>query len=61
MGGCSFGVDPEKSVINPDYQVHGHKNIYVSDSSVFPSAPGINPALTIMSMSKRLGEQLLKS
>ncbi|MBL4657016.1 MAG: GMC family oxidoreductase [Flavobacteriales bacterium] len=61
MGGCSFGVDPQKSVINPDYQVHGHKNIYVSDSSVFPSAPGINPALTMMTMSKRLGEQLLKS
>jgi len=61
MGGCSFGVDPMKSVINPDFQVHGHENIYVADSSVFPSAPGINPSLTIMTLSQRLGEQLLKN
>jgi len=61
MGGCSFGTDPEKGVINPEFQVHGHKNIYVADSSVFPSAPGINPSLTIMALSQRLGEHLLKN
>ena len=60
MGGCSIGTDPAKSVVNPDFQVHGLKNIYISDSSIFPSAPGINPALSIMAFSQKLSEGLLK-
>jgi choline dehydrogenase-like flavoprotein len=60
MGGCAIGTDPNKSVVNPDFQVHGLKNIYIGDSSIFPSAPGINPSLSIMAFSQRLSEGLLK-
>ena len=58
MGGCIIGVDPQKSVVNPNFQVHGHENIYIADSSIFPSAPGINPSLTIMALSQKLSEEL---
>ncbi len=61
MGGCSIGVDAEKSVVSPDFQVHGYENIYIADSSIFPSAPGINPSLTIMSLSQKLSEELVKN
>lgn len=59
MGGCSIGVDEKTSVVSPDFQLHGFKNIYVSDSSIFPSAPGINPSLTIMALSQKLSEKLV--
>lgn len=51
MGGCAIGTDAGKSVVTPDFRVHGQKNIFVADSSIFPSAPGLNPSLTIMAMS----------
>ena len=60
MGGCSIGVDPQKSVVNPEFAVHGKKNIYIADTSIFPSAPGINPSLSAMAFSLKLSEQLLK-
>lgn len=60
MGGCAIGTDPNKSVVNPDFQVHGHKNMYIADTSVYPSAPGINPSLTAMTLSQRLSEDLVK-
>lgn len=60
MGGCAIGNNSEKSVVNQNFQVHEHQNIYISDSSIFPSAPGINPALTIMTLSQKLSEDLIK-
>lgn len=53
MGGCAIGVDEKKSVVNPEFNVHGTKRVFVADSSIFPSAPGLNPSLTIMAMSHR--------
>ena len=61
MGGCSIGTDKSKSVVNPEFQVHGLKNIYIADSSIFPSAPGINPSLSIMAFSQKLSEELINS
>jgi choline dehydrogenase-like flavoprotein len=60
MGGCHIGTNPKKSVVNEAFQVHDHPNIYISDSSIFPSAPGINPALSIMTLSQKLSEQLIR-
>jgi len=59
MGGCNMGVDPQRSVVSPEFHVHGTRHIYTADSSVFPNAPGINPALTIMALSIRASEQIL--
>lgn len=60
MGGCPMGTDPSRSVVNPEFQVHGHPNLYAADSSVFPSAPGINPSFTIMALGHRASERMLK-
>ena len=59
MGGCTIGVDSQNSVVSPDFNVHGMKNLYICDSSLFPNAPGINPSLTIIALAKKLSEQLL--
>ncbi len=53
MGGCAIGTDGKKSVVNPEFRVHDTKRIFIADSSIFPSAPGLNPSLTIMAMSQK--------
>ncbi len=59
MGGCAIGVDPKKSVVDRNFQVRGHPNLYISDSSVFPAAPGLNPALTIMALTHRASQSII--
>jgi len=54
MGGCTMGTDPATSVVGDTFQVHDHPNLYCADTSVYPLAPGINPALTCMALSHRL-------
>jgi choline dehydrogenase-like flavoprotein len=59
MGGCALGIDPVRSVVGPDFRVHGHPRLVAADSSTFPSAPGINPSFTIMALSRKAGRYLL--
>jgi choline dehydrogenase-like flavoprotein len=59
MGGCAIGQTAAESVVNPGFQVHGHPNLYIADGSIFPSAPGINPSLTIMANSFRASAVIL--
>ena len=58
MGGCCMGQDARTNVVAPDFTVHDHPNLLCADSSVFPNAPGINPALTIMALSHRMASAL---
>jgi choline dehydrogenase-like flavoprotein len=37
-------------VVDAKGSVWGTKNLYVADSSVFPSASGVNPMVTVMSI-----------
>jgi len=60
MGGCGIGTDPQKSVTSPMFHMHRNKHIFVADSSIFPNAPGINPSMTIMALSVKASELILK-
>jgi choline dehydrogenase-like flavoprotein len=60
MGGCTLGVDAKTSVIGPDFRVHGEPNLFAADSSTFPAAPGINPSFTVMALSHRATQSMLK-
>ena len=59
-GTCRFGADPATSVLNVDCQAHELDNLYVVDTSVFPSIGAVNPALTAMANSLRVGDRLLE-
>ena len=61
MGGCGIGANGSKAVVAPDFTVHDHPHFSIADSSIFPNAPGINPSLTIMALSKFAGHQLQKA
>lgn len=58
-GTCRFGEDPGASVLDPNNRAHGIENLYVVDSSFFPSSGGTNPALTIAANALRVANHLL--
>ena len=58
MGGARMGLDSITAAVDPDFRLKNEQNIFVCDSSIFPNAPGINPALTIMALAHKLSDQL---
>ena len=59
-GTCRFGTDHASSVLNTDCRAHELDNLYVVDTSIFPSIGAVNPALTAMANSLRVGDHLLQ-
>jgi choline dehydrogenase-like flavoprotein len=59
-GTCRFGTDPATSALNVDCRAHEVDNLYVVDTSVFPSIGAVNPALTAMANALRVGDHLLE-
>jgi choline dehydrogenase-like flavoprotein len=59
-GTCRFGTDPAHSVLDRDCKAHELDNLYVVDTSIFPSIGAVNPALTAMANSLRVGDHLLE-
>jgi choline dehydrogenase-like flavoprotein len=59
-GTCRFGRDPASSVLNADCRAHEVDNLYVVDTSCFPSIGAVNPALTAMANALRVGDHLLE-
>jgi choline dehydrogenase-like flavoprotein len=58
-GTCRFGTDPGTSVLDTDCRAHEVDNLYVVDTSFFPSIGAVNPALTAMANALRVGDHLL--
>ena len=50
---------PGLSALNRDCRAHEVDNLYVVDTSIFPSIGAVNPALTAMANSIRVGDHLL--
>lgn len=59
-GTCRFGLDAGSSVLDKCNKAHGLANLYVVDSSFFPSSAGINPSLTIAANALRVAEHILQ-
>jgi len=59
-GTCRFGTDPATSVLNVDCRAHELDNLYLADTSVFPSIGAVNPALTAMANALRVGDRILE-
>jgi choline dehydrogenase-like flavoprotein len=58
-GTVRCGADPATSVLNADCRAHEVDNLYVTDTSVFPSISAVNPALTAMANAIRVGDGIL--
>lgn len=59
-GTIRFGHDPKTSALDINCKAHEVDNLYVVDSSFFPSSAAVNPALTIMANALRVGDHLLE-
>jgi len=60
-GTCRFGENPETSVLDLNCKAHDLDNLYVVDTSFFPSSGAVNPSLTAMANALRVGEYLAKN
>jgi choline dehydrogenase-like flavoprotein len=57
-GTLRFGDDQATSVLDPFCRTHDIANLYVVDSSFFPSSTAVNPALTIAAQALRVAERI---
>ena len=57
-GTVRFGNDPATSALDVNCRAHDVDNLYVVDTSFFPSSSAVNPALTAIANSLRVGDHL---
>jgi choline dehydrogenase-like flavoprotein len=51
-----MSADESKGAVSPHSELYGGENLFIGDASVFPTAPGVNPMVTIMAMAMRTAE-----
>ncbi|GAA5874602.1 hypothetical protein JCM16303_002918 [Sporobolomyces ruberrimus] len=56
MGSNQMGSKPSTSVVDSRGRVWGTEGLYVADASVFPTASGVNPMITNMSLSHSIAQ-----
>jgi choline dehydrogenase-like flavoprotein len=59
MGSCRMGTDPETSVADGRGALHDVAGAWIGDASALPTAPGVNPMLTVMAMARRTAHAIL--
>ncbi|MFZ0829766.1 MAG: GMC family oxidoreductase N-terminal domain-containing protein [Thermoplasmata archaeon] len=59
MGSCPMGADSRTTAVRPTGELWTAENVFVADASVFPTAPGVNPMITIMSMARRTSRAVI--
>ncbi len=57
-GTLRMGRDPLQSVVDADCRAHGLSNLWVTDSSVFPTSMGVNPSLAIAANALRVADAI---
>lgn len=58
-GTVRFGTDPASSALDVHCEAHDVDNLYVVDTSFFPSIGAVNPSLTAMANALRVGDHLV--
>jgi len=58
LGTCRMGADAANSVVDGFGEVHGVKNLFIADGSIFPSSLGVNPQETIMAFANRTADRI---
>lgn len=53
MGSCRAGLDPRTSGADPKGECHEVRGLWIGDGSLLPTAPGVNPMVSIMGLAVR--------
>ncbi len=61
MGGVRMGKDPKTSLLNQWNQLHGCKNVFVTDGACKTSTSTQNPSLTYMALTARAVDNVVKN
>jgi choline dehydrogenase-like flavoprotein len=61
MGSCRMGSSPADSVADGRGELHDTKGVWIGDGSAFPTAPGVNPMISIMSLARRTAANIVAS
>lgn len=61
MSSCRMSADKTRGVVKPSGESHSVKNLYLADASVFPTALGVNPQITVMTTAVMIARQALRS
>jgi choline dehydrogenase-like flavoprotein len=60
IGTTRMHDSPKLGVVDRNCRVHGIENLYISGSSVFPTAGGNFPTITIIALALRLSDHIVK-
>ena len=58
QGTARIAADPGQGVCASDGSVNGVANLHVADASLFPTAVGVNPMMTIVAFAKRIAAEV---
>lgn len=61
LGTARMDADPARGVVGTDGGVHGYRDLYVADASVFPTSLGVNPMMTVIAMAARIARRLAEA
>ena len=61
QGGNRMGENEKECVVDSNCKVFGFDNLYVCDASVFPTALGVNPQLTVMALATITANKIISS
>ena len=57
---CRMSADKSRGVCKPSGETWDLENLYIADGSIFPTALGVNPQITIMSLATGIARELVK-
>ncbi|CAA6673247.1 unnamed protein product [Spirodela intermedia] len=60
MGSCRMGMDPRTSAVNENGETWEVGRLFVADTSVFPTALGINPMVTVQAIAYCTAQNILE-
>ncbi|KAF9624894.1 hypothetical protein IFM89_015516 [Coptis chinensis] len=60
MGSCRMGIDQKHSVVNQRGETWEVEGLFLADSSVFPTALGVNPMVTVQAISYCTAQSILE-
>ncbi|UGS33823.1 Oxygen-dependent choline dehydrogenase [Capillimicrobium parvum] len=61
MGACRMGADRRVAVADGRGELHDVAGVWIGDGSALPTAPGVNPMITIMALAERTAIRMLEA
>ncbi len=58
MGSCRMGADARRGTVDGTGRIHDVRGLYVADASLFPTASGVNPMITVSALAHYVAQQM---